>query len=144
MSSKIILYVLHKKKRKTGDNIPWKKSLSNETSQIQHMLVAEDPQLKTFRSAFGLVDFCQIVGVTEDELNQASWWKGLGILKLLRKDPQTGGRWLLTDMERSQSVFELFPKTLNDLKYSLDIEGSDLAGINATFTFKEIQRVIFT
>lgn len=105
------------------------------------MLVVEDAQLKRFRSAFGMVDFYQIVGVTEEELNQATWWKGTGILNLLRKDPQTGGEWLLTDMDRSQSVFELFPKTLNELKLNLEFDGSDLAGINADFSFKELQQV---
>lgn len=106
------------------------------------MLIAEDPQLKRFRSPFGMVDFCQIVGVNDEELNQATWWKGTGVLNLLRKDPQTGGEWLLTDMDRSQSVFELFPKTLMELKQNLEYDGSDLAGINAGFTFKELQKVI--
>lgn len=76
-----------------------------------------------------------------EELNQASWWKGTGVLNLLSKDPQTGGEWLITDMARSQSVFELFPKTLNELKQNLEEEGSDLAGINAEFAFKEIPKV---
>lgn len=124
-----------------GDNVPWKKSLNNSVSNIQHMLIAEDPQLKRISSPFGWVDFCQIVGVTEEELNQASWWKGTGVLHLLSKDPQTGGEWLITDMDRSQSVFELFPKTLNELKQNLEYDGSDLAGINADFTFKEIPKV---
>lgn len=53
------------------------------------MLIAEDPQLHRIRSPFGWVDFCQIVGVTDEELNQASWWKGTGVLNLLSKDPQT-------------------------------------------------------
>lgn len=44
-------------------------------------------------------------------------------------------------MNRSQSVFELFPKTLNELKQNLEYEGSDLAGINAEFAFKEIPKV---
>lgn len=121
--------------------MPWKKSLDNGTSNIRHMLVVDDPQLKRFRAQFGMVDFYQIVGVTEEELNQATWWKGTGVLNLLRKDPQTGGEWLLTDMDRSQSVFELFPKTLNELKLNLEFEGSDLAGINADFSFRELQQV---
>lgn len=125
----------------TGDNVPWKKSLDNSLSNIQHMLIAEDPQLKRILSPFGWVDFCQIVGVTEEELNQASWWKGTGVLHLLSKDPQTGGEWLITDMDRSQSVFELFPKTRNELKQNLEYDGSDLAGINAHFAFKEIPKV---
>lgn len=126
-----------------GDNVPWKKSLDNGSSNIQHMLIAEDPQMNRIETPFGWVDFCQIVGVTEEELEQATWWKGNGVLNLLKKDPTTGGEWLITDMERSQSVFELFPKTLNELKHDLENDGSDLAGINADFTFKEIPRVSF-
>lgn len=124
-----------------GDNVPWKKSLDNGTSNIKHMLIAEDAQLKRIQSPYGWVDFCQIIGVTEEELNQATWWKGLGVLNLLQKDTLTGGEWLITDMDRSQSVFELFPKTLNELKLHLEFEGSDLAGINADFTFKELPKV---
>lgn len=115
--------------------------MDNSPSNIRHMLIAEDAQLIRFRSPFGLVDFCQIVGVTEEELNQATWWKGTGVLNLLKKDSQTGGEWHLTDMDRSQSVFELFPKTLNELKQNLENDGSDLAGINADFTFIEIPKV---
>lgn len=124
-----------------GDNVPWKKSLDNKQSKIQHMLIAEDVQLKRTETPFGWVDFCQIVGVTEEELDQATWWKGTGVLNLLKKDLQTGGEWLITDMKRAQSVFELFPKTLNELKHELEFDGSDLAGINADFTFREMQNV---
>lgn len=124
-----------------GDNVPWKKSLDSSESNIRHMLIAEDAQLNRTLTPFGWVDFCQIVGVTEEELNQATWWKGTGVLNLLKKDTQTGGEWLITDMNRSQNVFELFPKTLNELKENLECDGSDLAGINALFAFKEIPRV---
>lgn len=124
-----------------GDNVPWKKSLDSSESNIRHMLIAEDAQLNRTLTPFGWIEFCQIVGVTEEELNQATWWKGTGVLNLLKKDPQTGGEWLITDMDRSQSVFELFPKTLNELKENLEYDGSDLAGINALFAFKEIPKV---
>lgn len=124
-----------------GDNVPWRKSLDNSTSNIQHMLIANDPQLMRTETPFGWVDFCQIVGVTEEELDQASRWNGKGVLNLLKKDPTTGGEWLITNMNRSQSVFELFPETLQQLEKDLESEGSDLAGVNADFTFKEIPKV---
>lgn len=125
----------------TGDNVPWRKSLDNSTSNIQHMLIANDPQLVRTETPFGWVDFCQIVGVTEEELDQASRWNGKGVLNLLKKDVTTGGEWLITNMYRSQSVFELFPETLQQLEKDLESEGSDLAGVNADFTFKEIPKV---
>lgn len=61
-------YVFHTGNRLcAGDNVPWKKSLDNSTSSIQHMLIASDPQLQRILSPFGWIDFCQIVGVTEGE-----------------------------------------------------------------------------
>lgn len=121
-----------------GDNVPWRKSLDNSTSKIQHLLIASDPQLPRTQTPYGWVDFCQIVGVTDAELEQASRWNGNGVLNLLRKDQMTGGEWLITDMLRGQSVFEMFPETLRELEHDLECEGSDLAGVNAEFTFKEI------
>lgn len=40
-------------------------------------------------------------------------------------------------MDRSQSVFELFPETQRQLETDLERDGSDLAGVNAEFTFRE-------
>lgn len=124
-----------------GDNVPWKRSLDNANSNIQHLLIAKDPQLNRIKTPFGCVDFCQIVGVTEEELDQATWWNGNGVLNLLRTDSETGGTWLITDMARDKSVFELFPDTLKQLQENLETEGSDLAGINAEFSFKELPKV---
>lgn len=124
-----------------SDNVPWKRSLDNSNSNIQHLLIAMDPQLDRIKTPFGWIDFCQVVGVTEKELDQATWWNGNGVLNLLRKDVETGGAWLITDMTREKSVFELFPDTLKQLEETLKTEGSDLAGINAEFSFKELPKV---
>lgn len=124
-----------------GDNVPWKRSLDNTDSSIQHLLIAKDPQLNCIQSPYGWLDFCQVVGVTEEELDQATWWNGNGVLNLLKKDRQTGSAWLITDMARTKSVFEMFPDTLEQLQENLETEGSDLAGINAEFSFKELPKV---
>ncbi|GAB0094952.1 Suppressor of fused homolog [Sergentomyia squamirostris] len=122
-----------------GDNIPWrKKSLDNSDSKILHMLIADDAQLKRTETPYGWVDFFQIVGVTSEELEQASRWNGHGVIKFLRNNPITGGEFLITDMKRSKSVFELFPETLLELQDDLEKEGSDLVGVNAEFTFREL------
>lgn len=122
-----------------GDNIPWRKSLDEKSnSRMQNILIAQDPQLGTLETPFGMVDFCQIVGVTEEELEQASRWNGRGVLNYLRQDIQTGGEWLVTNMERNLSVFELFPERLLSLQDDLEKQGSDLAGVNGEFTFREI------
>ncbi|XP_030375875.1 suppressor of fused homolog [Scaptodrosophila lebanonensis] len=123
-----------------GDNIPWRKSLDGSANTLlQNLLVAQDPQLACIETPFGTVDFCQIVGVTEEELEQASRWNGRGVLNFLRQDVQTGGEWLVTNMRRARSVFELFPETLLNLQDDLEKQGSDLAGVNAEFTFRERQ-----
>lgn len=43
-------------------------------------------------------------------------------------------------MDRSNSVFEMFPETFLQLEIDLEREGSDLAGVNAEFTYKENPR----
>lgn len=122
-----------------GDNIPWRKSLDGLESRLQNILIAEDPQLGYIETPFGIVNFCQIVGVTDEEIEQASRWNGKGVLNFLRRDVKTGGEWLVTNMLRTQSVFELFPETLVNLQDDLEKQGSDLAGVNADFTFREVQ-----
>lgn len=70
-----------------GDNIPWNKSLSARPSKIQHMLIAEDPKMSLTETPFGVVEFLQIVGVTDEELEQATRWNGKGVINLLKLDP---------------------------------------------------------
>ncbi|KAH8383850.1 hypothetical protein KR009_010899 [Drosophila setifemur] len=124
-----------------GDNIPWRRSLDGgASSKLQSLLVAQDPQLGGIETPFGSVDFCQIVGVFEDELEQASRWNGRGVLNFMRQEVQTGGDWLVTNMDRTMSVFELFPENLLNLQDDLEKQGSDLAGINADFTFRELKQ----
>ncbi|XP_067619814.1 suppressor of fused homolog [Eurosta solidaginis] len=123
-----------------GDNIPWRKSLDGSSiSRLQNILIAQDPQLGSIQTNFGTVEFCQIVGVTDEELEQASRWNGRGVLGYLQQDVETGGKYLVTDMNRSHSVFELFPEFLSNLEDDLEKQGSDLAGVNAEFTFREMQ-----
>ncbi|XP_036342403.1 suppressor of fused homolog [Rhagoletis pomonella] len=124
-----------------GDNIPWRKSLDGSaTSLLKNILIAQDPQLSSIETLFGTVDFCQIVGVTDEEFDQASRWNGRGVLHYLQQDVHTGGKWLVTDMSRSVSVFQLCPELLLNLQDDLEKQGSDLAGVNADFTFREIQK----
>ncbi|XP_063695826.1 suppressor of fused homolog [Culicoides brevitarsis] len=125
----------------SGDNIPWGKCLNKAlppTTKIKHMLICNDPQMPRTETPFGWVDFLQIVGVCEEELEKASRSNGKSVLNLLRTDVSTGGEWLITDMQRTKTVFELFPEKLRQLEANLEAEGSDLAGVNAHFEFKEL------
>lgn len=126
-----------------GDNIPWKKPLNASStsvcpSKIANILIGEDAQLGKIETPLGTVEYCQIVGVTQDEIDQASRWNGNGILNFLKKDIKTGGQFLITDMDRTESVFQLFPECYTEIENDLKSQGSELAGINAGFTFKEL------
>lgn len=134
--------LLSRNKFYPGDHIPWEKPLDgNEETKIKHMLIALDCQLKKIKTVLGHVSFCQIVGVTEEELSRAQSFNVKGILNLLKKDPKTGGMSLCTDMKRMHSVFDLFPQTVKMLEDYLEREGSDLAGIDAEFFFRELPKI---
>jgi suppressor of fused len=125
-----------------GDHIPWQKPLDGlEDTKIRHLLIALDCQLKKIKTVLGHVSFCQIVGVTEEELNRAQSFNVKGILNLLRNDPKTGGISLVTDTRRMLSVFDLFPQTVKMLEDDLEREGSDLAGIDAEFFYRELPKI---
>ena len=70
-----------------GDHISWHSPLDKQDSRIQHMLLARDSQLQTAQSAYGQVQFLQVVGVTSEEVSAAQAWNGMGILKLLAASP---------------------------------------------------------
>ena len=36
-------------------------------------------------------------------------WNGLGVLDLMRETPSAGGPWLMTDMRRGETIFEVNP-----------------------------------
>ena len=43
-----------------GDHIPWHSPLDSNESRIQHMLMAEDPQLHTISTPLGSVSFVEV------------------------------------------------------------------------------------
>lgn len=125
-----------------GDHIPWNKPIDgSQDSKIQHLLISLDPQLAKIKTILGHVSFMQIVGVTQEEMEQASRWNGKGMLNLLKKDPTTGGISLITDIDRKQSIFDLFPQTIQMLEEDLERDGSDLAGIDAEFFYRELPKI---
>jgi suppressor of fused-like protein len=63
------------------------------------------------------------------------------VLEVLKQDPSTGGISLITDMQRTRSVFDLFPQTLRALEENLEREGSDLAGVNGEFFYRELPKI---
>lgn len=92
-----------------GDHVSWNCSLDASESRIQHMLITQDPQLDTIMSPFGNVTFLQIVGVCQEELQAAQQWNVSGVLEMMKmiSEARAGGPWLITDMRRGESIFEL-------------------------------------
>ena len=120
-----------------GDHVSWHCSLDNSESRIQHMLMTEDPQLGTTITPFGSVTFIQIVGVCLEELQAAQQWNGLGIIDLMKSVPGAGGSWLVTDMRRGESIFEIDPELQEAVDDGIATEGSNLSGVSARCTWSE-------
>jgi len=120
-----------------GDHVSWHCSLDNSESRIQHMLMTEDPQLQTTLSPFGRVTFIQIVGVCLEELKAAQQWNGPGIVDLLKSVPVAGGSWLVTDMRRGETIFEVDPELQEAVDDGIATEGSNLSGVSAKCSWNE-------
>ncbi|KAF5301003.1 hypothetical protein FQR65_LT08986 [Abscondita terminalis] len=120
-----------------GDHVSWHCALDNSESRIQHMLMTTDAQLKTTQTPFGAVDFVQIVGVCADELRAAQQWNGDGVLKMLSQLPLTGGAWLITDMRRGESMFDIDPTAHEEVENGFELEGSNLSGVSARCSWAE-------
>lgn len=96
------------------------------------MLMAEDAQLLPITTPFGVVNFVQIIGVCEEELRAAQHWNGPGVIELIRSQSCAGGPWLITDMRRGETIFEvephlqvnIFEKKSVNLSYILFIHNS--------------------
>ncbi|KAK4882410.1 hypothetical protein RN001_005729 [Aquatica leii] len=120
-----------------GDHVSWHCALDNSESRIQHMLMTTDMQLKTTQTPFGTVDFVQIVGVCADELRASQQWNGDGVLKMLSQLPLTGGAWLITDMRRGESIFDIDPTAHEEVENGFELEGSNLSGVSARCSWGE-------
>ncbi|KAK3698679.1 hypothetical protein RRG08_046181 [Elysia crispata] len=115
----------------SGDHVSWHTPLDGSESRIQHMLMTEDSQLQPTSSVLGMVNFIQIVGVCGEELKAAQHWNGPGIIELLRSKPLAGGPWLVTDMRRGETIFELDPHLKERVDQGIEQEGSNLSGVSA-------------
>ena len=130
-----------------GDHVSWNIPLDhthsrlhfNSNSNMRHILLAEDPQLTKTQSSLGTLAFVQIVGICDEELHAAQQWNGFSTLELLRRIPYAGGPWLITDMERMESIFELEPSLQDEVTRGLEREGSTLSGVNAKCYWEELK-----
>lgn len=120
-----------------GDHVSWHAPLDGSDSRIQHMLMAEDPQLGSINAPFGKVTFIQIVGVCLEELQASQQWNGLGVLDLMRETPSAGGPWLLTEMTRGETIFQVNPGLRDKVEDGIVSEGSNLSGVSARCAWEE-------
>ncbi|KAK9509233.1 hypothetical protein O3M35_006589 [Rhynocoris fuscipes] len=122
-----------------GDHISWNAALDGSESLIQHMLIDNDPQLGTVNTACGTVDFIQIVGATYEEMKAAQKWNGKGVLELLKNVPNSGcgGLWLVTDMRRGETLFQLDPNAIQLVETGIETDGSNLSGVTASCSWTE-------
>eukprot|EP00118_Oscarella_pearsei_P002416 m.10502 g.10502 ORF g.10502 m.10502 type:complete len:439 (+) comp22380_c0_seq2:111-1427(+) len=125
-----------------GDHVSWHTPLDNGDSRIQHMLMAEDAQLAPVSSYSGITHFVQILGICQEELKAAQQWNGRGMLELLRKNAICGGPWLVTDMRRGESVFELDPTFQDAVDEGISREGSDLTGVSSICSWEDANGVV--
>uniref|UniRef100_A0A6B0V799 Suppressor of fused n=1 Tax=Ixodes ricinus TaxID=34613 RepID=A0A6B0V799_IXORI len=79
----------------------------------------------------------QIVGVCAEELKAAQQWNGRSFVALMQRVPGAGGPWLVTDMRRGETVFELDPGVQDAVDRGIETEGSDLSGVSAKFCWSE-------
>lgn len=115
-----------------GDHVAWHCSLDGEEdSRIEHMLMSIDPQLQVVETDLGKVRFIQLVGVCQDELQASREWNVKGILEMMKERSETGGEYLVTDMRRGESIFELDPEYRERFNRGITEMGSDLASISA-------------
>lgn len=114
-----------------GDHVSWHAPLDNSESRIQHMLMADDSQLPSITTPFGYVSFIQILGVCSEELQAAQHWNGPSVLDLIRTSPTAGGAWLITDMRRGETIFEINPQLQEQVDHGVATDGSNLSGVSA-------------
>ncbi|CAG0917663.1 unnamed protein product [Notodromas monacha] len=113
-----------------GDHISWNCPIDGGVTQLQHFLLAEDPQLGVVLTPCGSVQFLQLVGITDDELRTVQHWNGPEILSVIRRVMGCGGDWLVTDLAR-ESVFACDPSVKEDVRTGILRDGSNLSGVSA-------------
>ncbi|VVC41364.1 Suppressor of fused-like domain,Suppressor of fused C-terminal,Suppressor of fused, eukaryotic [Cinara cedri] len=124
-----------------GDHVSWHCGLDGSRSRLQHMLMGEDPQLQVTGTPYGTVRFIQIVGVCLEELQAVQRWNGPGVLQILKRHSVTGGPWLVTNMRRSESMFDVDLSVHDEIAEGIKTEGSNLCGISVNCSWKESNKI---
>lgn len=138
MMQSLAKYVFHQRHPfQIGDHISYHCSLDRSESMIRHMLIAADSQLATLQTPFGSVDFFQIVGINNIELDLAQKWNGCGILRIMKRFPSLGGHWHITNMRRCEDILNVDVSIRDEINEGFHKEGSNLSGVCGHCTWIE-------
>lgn len=119
-----------------GDHTAWICPLDgNKDSQIQHLLMTLDPQLQETHTKLGGVKFIQLVGVCNEELQAAREWQTHGVLNIMKQRPDTGGEYLVTDMTRGASIFQLDPEYREKVETGIRENGSGMISLSCNHKY---------
>ena len=110
-----------------GDFVPLSKdSLCNLTdsgrSELAHVLINKDPEIKNCSTVLGQVKFLQIVLVTDDELNTANTWFTVNFLDLLTRLPPSFDEHTVMTKKRMNPLFICDPHRKSVLSSSPNIK----------------------
>uniref|UniRef100_A0A8C9XYA5 Suppressor of fused homolog n=1 Tax=Sander lucioperca TaxID=283035 RepID=A0A8C9XYA5_SANLU len=112
----------------SGDHVSWHSPLDNSESRIQHMLLTEDPQMQPVQTPFGSVSFLQVSSTIT-----------FGIF--LSTKLKAGGPWLITDMRRGETIFDIDPHLQQErVDQGIEAEGSNLSGVSAKCVWDDLSR----
>ncbi|XP_005113346.2 suppressor of fused homolog, partial [Aplysia californica] len=127
------------------DHIPWHGPLDRELpggdinkslpvyrcqSEVNAMLVVEDPELPCLDTPHGQLTFLQVVGITDMEFLYARSWKSRAVVDKLLDHPQVGPL-LVTDADRKLSIFDVDLGLLADFHDKMEEEGTNLGRVTA-------------
>jgi len=101
------------------------------------MLITDDPQLPPVNTPHGSLMFLQVVGVCTEELKAAQHWNGPGVVEFIKSIPSAGGAWLITDMRRGETIFDLNPELQEELDEGIERDGSNLSGVSGCCSWEE-------
>ena len=72
-----------------------------------------------------------MIGITSEELRAVQHWTGAGVLAIMKRRLVTGGPWLVTDIKRGSSIYELDPCVAEEVETGIETQGSNLSGVSA-------------
>ncbi|CAF0936260.1 unnamed protein product [Adineta ricciae] len=119
-----------------GHHIPFGQTIHNfypstHDTLIRSLLITTDRQLQSFRTNLGSVEFLQLVGCFENEMEAAQECNVAQVIDLFSGNRRTGGSLLVTDMSRRESIFDIQRNAKQMIQEKIEKEGSQLGRVLA-------------